>query len=292
MSSRQEREHRCAGGAAGYPARRAEASEGPAGEDPEARGRGPEFLQGRQPLGSGSRGSLARAARRSGFAVMSFAGVGPGGFGKRLRPEGVDFVDVAPLGIDDHPFAVVALGLDCSLHFLRDPMGGGATKTLRCGDVDERAYRVLCAEGHVFLLTNKRLYVFADLASRFLVGEVIDGLTPVRSLDLEAVDASLAPDGSLLVVMPDSVYRMRTSSIVEQGTPAGQLRPSLQGEPSWESSAGLPGSSRRSRNWHTPKPRPPVTGSRSARCSRRPGRRSSSGWPRAARPCRPPASGR
>ena len=38
-------------------------------------------------------------------------------------------------------------------------------------------------------------------------------------MDLEAVDASLGPDRSLLVVMPDSVYRVEIDSILAGGDP-------------------------------------------------------------------------
>jgi hypothetical protein len=165
-------------------------------------------------LASPDRGEIiACAARRGGFATMPLAGVGSVNHGKKLRPAGVDFVDVAALDVDGFPFAVAALGLDCSIHFVSDLMGDQATTTLHLGATRERAYRILCAEGHVFVLTNTRLYAFEDLAARFLRGEAITH-PPTRSLDLEAVDASLGPDRSLLVVMPDSVYHIEIDSIL------------------------------------------------------------------------------
>ena len=66
------------------------------------------------------------------------------------------------------------------------------------------------------MLTDKRLYTFKDLAVRFLRGEAINNPT-AQCLDLEAVDASLGPDRSLLVVMPDSVYHVKIDSILEGG---------------------------------------------------------------------------
>ena len=51
---------------------------------------------------------------------------------------------------------------------------GVALSRTPCG---ERAYRILCAEGHVFLLTNKGLYAFVNLAARFLNGDPIVGRT-------------------------------------------------------------------------------------------------------------------
>ena len=156
---------------------------------------------------------LACAGRRGGFATMPLAGAGLENHGKKLRPVGVDFVDVAALDVDGFPFAVAALGLDCSIHFVSDLLGDQATTTLHLGSRRERAYRILCAEGHVFMLTDKSLYAFKDLAVRFLRGEAINDPT-AQSLDLEAVDASLGPDRSLLVVMPDTVYHIEIDSLL------------------------------------------------------------------------------
>jgi hypothetical protein len=148
---------------------------------------------------------IACAGRRGGFVAIPLSGPVLGNRVRRSRPDGTDFVDVAALDGPGFPFAMAALGLDCSLHFVSDISGDARTQTLHCGFHGERAYRLLCAEGHVFMLTDKRLYAFADLASRFLAGEPINNLI-IRHMDLEAVDASFGPDRSLLVVMPDSIY--------------------------------------------------------------------------------------
>jgi hypothetical protein len=63
------------------------------------------------------------------------------------------------------------------------------------------------------MLTDKGLYAFKDLAVRFLRGEEITDPT-ARTLDLEAVDVSLGPDRSLVIVMPDSVYHIKIDSLL------------------------------------------------------------------------------
>jgi hypothetical protein len=173
-------------------------------------------------LSSPDRGEiLACAGRRGGFATLPLAG-GLENYGKTLRPVGVDFVDVAALDVDGYPFAVAALGLDCSIHLVCDILADQATTTLHLGSLGERAYRILCAEGHVFLLTDKNLYAFVDLASRFLQGKALCPLQ-TRSVSLEAVDVALAFDRSLLLVMPDTVYRIEIDSIIAQGAQDGSL---------------------------------------------------------------------
>ena len=165
-------------------------------------------------LASPDRGEIvACAGRRGGFATMPLAGAGLKDHGKKLRPDGVDFVDVAALETDGFPFAVAALGLDGSIHLVSDLLADRATTRLQLNSPKERAYRILCTEGHVFMLTDKTLYTFKDLAGRFLRGEAIDE-PPAPWLEMEAVDASLGPARSLLVLMPDTVYQIEIDSLL------------------------------------------------------------------------------
>ena len=164
---------------------------------------------------------LACAGRRGGLASTPLAGVGLENHGKRLRPTGVDFVDVAALGVAGSPFAAVGLGLDCSIHLVRNLLTDRTSKMIHFSPPGERAYRILCADGHVFILTDKALYAFVDLARKFLDGEPIGGMTITRKLDLEAVDFSIADDHSLLVVMPEFVSRIDIDSFIARD--AGQF---------------------------------------------------------------------
>ena len=141
---------------------------------------------------------VACASRRDGFIAIPLGeGSGPG-FGRKLRAAGTDFVDVARLGVDGFPFAVAALGIDCSIHLSRNLLGPDRVKTLRFDNLVGRGYRILCAEGHVFLLTDRGSYSFVDLARRFLSDEPIKGRTTANYLDLEGVDVSLSVDRAML----------------------------------------------------------------------------------------------
>src|SRR5262249_13596049 len=103
---------------------------------------------------------LACACRRGGLASMPLSGVIPESYGKKLRPTGVDFVDVAALGIEGFPFAAAGLGLDGSIHLVRDLLTDRTSKMIHFSIPGERAYRILSAEGHIFVLTDRSLYGF------------------------------------------------------------------------------------------------------------------------------------
>ena len=156
-------------------------------------------------------GLVACAARHDGFGGLPMPGQEtPATW---LRPEGVDFVDVTALDPERHPFAVAALGVDCSIRFVRDLLTDLAVEVLDLNLPGERGYQLFCSEGHILLLTNRRLYVFKDLATRFLEGQPIGEALTLSWLELEAVSASLVHDRSLLVVMADSVLRFELDSL-------------------------------------------------------------------------------
>jgi hypothetical protein len=170
---------------------------------------------------------LACAGRRGGFTAMPLAGDAPKAYGRCLRPHGVDFVDVAALAVDGFPLAVAALGLDCSIYLVRD-LGDMTSKKLQFNSNCERAYRLLCAEGHVFLLTDKSLYTFANLAERFLRGEEVND-TPISRWKIDAVDASLGFDHTLLITMPDRVDQIEIDAFLARvGSRAGQSQSDSQ----------------------------------------------------------------
>ena len=163
---------------------------------------------------------LACAARRGGFLAMPLIGDELGSAGKSLTSQNADFVDVTSLKSNEHPLAVAILTLDCSITLVRDLLNDDSTEpSLHYDFQGERAYRILSAHGHVFLLTNRRLYAFVDLVSRFLDGKGIENEVRINSWEMEAVDASLGSDGSLLVVMPHCVLRIEIDYLVVDHAP-------------------------------------------------------------------------
>lgn len=116
-----------------------------------------------------------------------------------------------------HPLAAVGLGINSCLHLFRDPFAEGKVKTIRFPEIQERAYRVLCAEGHVFLLTNRRLCALVDLATAFLEGTTRDELPAnVHSIETEAVDISLTTNRTLLVTKPDRVIEIAIDALLDR----------------------------------------------------------------------------
>ncbi len=156
---------------------------------------------------------LTGAARRDGLVTLLIPQGDTNGFIRTLISTDLDVADVCGLDSEDHPLAAAAVGIDRSVHLIRNVLDDRRPPTLRFEGLRGTAYRILSAQGHIFLLTSDWLYVFTGLASRFLGGERPDGPTVVRTLPLQAVDAYLA-DRRLLIVMPDHTISILIEDLV------------------------------------------------------------------------------
>lgn len=154
---------------------------------------------------------FACAARESGVLVVRLApgrGAGPiTAYRGRESPriDAWDIIDICPIDSAGHPFALAGLGIDNSLHLFRDISGGPGPVTLEFPELEGTGYSVFSAQGHIFILTSKALYLLQGLADRFLRDEKLIVPSRLRSLDMDAVDGTLAYGKTLLIVLADSV---------------------------------------------------------------------------------------
>jgi hypothetical protein len=96
----------------------------------------------------------------------------------------------------------------------RDVLSDVEPITLKFKTIQGTAYRLLSRGGELYILTSKAMYALGKLASRFLAGEFYPrAVTQILTMPMEAIDANLAGDNWLLVVMPDEVRRFDTAWI-------------------------------------------------------------------------------
>jgi len=152
---------------------------------------------------------LLCAARKSGLGLLA---VQWGDSTCQMRhatfPE-LDVVDVCFVGGSSAAPVVAGVGRDGVLILAPDLLHDVAPLLLKFAAVQGRAYRLLSAGGHLFLLTSSALYVLLNLGTRLLQGLPSGKFTtPIFAMPLEAVDASLIGDRWLLIVLPDEVLRL------------------------------------------------------------------------------------
>jgi hypothetical protein len=157
---------------------------------------------------------LVCAIRKNGMAAMPFDS-GRDEFVSSLTYSGLDIVDVCSLGHDLRTPAVAAASRDCTIVLSTDALHDPKPITIKFDDIKGTAYRIMHYNGSLILLTNRAIYVLAGLGRRFLDGEPV-GLkpTPVKAIVLEAVDANIADEQSLLVVVSDGVILFDLESLV------------------------------------------------------------------------------
>jgi hypothetical protein len=150
---------------------------------------------------------LAYATRVAGVARMEFKPEEKEHLLTAVAFDGLDVVDLCVLAPGGDSLAAAAVGKDGTLVLFRDVLRPPPV-AMKFDAIKGTAYCLLSIRGDIFLLTNKGLYVLAELAARFLEGQSLTEITtPVLALPMEAVDANLYQDRWLLVVMLDGVRR-------------------------------------------------------------------------------------
>ena len=151
---------------------------------------------------------LVCAARKGGIAITEYR---EGQEIQRLSTvtlEDLDVVDVCAIASAKTPFAVVAIARDGTLVFLRDVLRDKKPQTVSFPTLQGTAYRLFSTGGELFVLTSEAVYVIDNLVDRFWQGAPFGiALSQFRTIRLEAVDANLVRDQSLLVVLPDKVWK-------------------------------------------------------------------------------------
>jgi hypothetical protein len=81
----------------------------------------------------------------------------------------------------------------------RDILKDRSSKSLRIKELQGSAYSLLQAQGHLFLLTNKSLYVFPDIVVRYLKNDSIGHLASTVSLKIDLVEIYAQKDNLILL---------------------------------------------------------------------------------------------
>ncbi len=157
---------------------------------------------------------LVFAIRQTGIGIMPFSGKIEKQDMTTAHFNGQDIVDVCPLDPDGQSSAFVAAARNGTLYLFRDALTDREPATFKFKTVQGTLYRVLSCRGHLFVLTNKGLFVLAELAGRFLRGEWVKGeTTQILTVLMEGVDIGVASDNDVLAVTTDAVLRFDVDAI-------------------------------------------------------------------------------
>jgi hypothetical protein len=167
-------------------------------------------------LGNGPDGEVfAAAARRDGLAAVNFADGTLSGPMIHHQFRGHDIVDVCSLNDPRYPLAAACVSRERTIFLMRDVLGTEAPVTLNYGGFEGTAYTLLSAQGHLLLLTDRELIAFPDLAPRFLQGDSLDRPLAIVSSPVNAADAYLLGDHSVLLIEEDStVAELKVADLV------------------------------------------------------------------------------
>ncbi len=131
-----------------------------------------------------------------------------------LVSQDVDFVDVCSMDSLEWPHAVVGLSWDGTLIFIRD-LSQAQPQALRLEELHGTPSSILSADGHLFVLTSKRIVALPNLLTRYLQGDRLDHSFRCRFTPIQAVDAYVAYGKHLLVVMDKEVRSFEIARLVQ-----------------------------------------------------------------------------
>jgi hypothetical protein len=172
---------------------------------------------------------LICAARHGGIGITEVRW-GESNYNMRTAtfPE-LDAVDVCFVGEGSGSSAMAAVSRDGLLILTHDMLRDEKPVTMRLQNIKGRAYRLLSARGHLFLLTSSALYGLMNLGKRLLEGPPLGKfIIPKLVIQMDAVDASLIDDRWLMIVMPDDVRRYDLDLIhasIPEDMYDGEVRP-------------------------------------------------------------------
>ena len=176
---------------------------------------------------------LACALRCDGWATVLLNDSNP--FLNVISKPDLDVVDICPIVSDQFPRAAIAVGHDCSFILIRDVLVPDENDTIfQIDGLPGIAYRVMSAQGHIILLTSESLCILPDFASRFLDGQDIGNRGGTRCIDGDYVDAFIAYDEWVLLVMPDgSVASVKIEELIAKAKSPLTFSPTQLGSANW-----------------------------------------------------------
>jgi hypothetical protein len=156
------------------------------------------------------------ACRSAGVGILDISKVS-GETGLVVGQFPADIVDVAYLGTPDYPHAIAATGLRGELLLCRDIVRHEPPIALHYEGLVGRVYRICSGHGHLFLITGRAVYVLGGLANRLVQHEFdCKTQTPIMTIPMRAVDATIVNNKWLLAVMADEIHRYDLAEIDER----------------------------------------------------------------------------
>jgi hypothetical protein len=190
--------------------------------------------------------TLVFANRRNGVGLSEFKGDEGTGNVHTLAFEGLDVVDVC--AVSPGSLSAIAISPNAEVLWVRDTSMRDDPVAKRLGGIEGRVYRVLATGKHLFVLSSKALYVWANLVSKVLYNATAAPKSHPLVLPLEAVDMSLYGDEYVLLVMAaNAIMSLKISDLEKQpfdqvatdGLPSSSIEMSRKTEvedfvPDWE----------------------------------------------------------
>lgn len=127
--------------------------------------------------------------------------------------DGLDVVDVCGLGDESH--SAIAVSPKAELLWFQDVSSDAAPLAMKLSGIRGPVYRVLATARHLFILSSKAFYVWANLVDDLRVGRLSAPGLRSFELPMEAVDFSLFDECIHFVMSQNALARFRITDLEE-----------------------------------------------------------------------------
>lgn len=160
---------------------------------------------------------IVAACRRQGIGFATCSAAGLSADFQLATIDGLDVIDVCTIGDLRFPLAAAALGRDGTIVVVAGPRNG-VKRTIKFPSIVGVAYRIFRSGEHMIVLTSVGLFVLPDIVERILAFDDDENAfeTPILELPMEAVDANMIGDRSLVVVEADRVVRFHLDAVLSE----------------------------------------------------------------------------
>jgi len=190
--------------------------------------------------GEGGNDVVVCAGRRGGLGYADYREGIRGHMLHTVTFNNLDLVDVCSVATLDRPLAVVAAAKDGALVFFNDILTDKNPKTIKFKGIKGTVYRVLSAQGDIYLLTSKGLFGLFRLGASFLQdGTSQHVTTDILRMQIAAADANMVSNKWLLAAGTDDLFRFDLEKMPKspEGATSGQEEPEqVSAQPQWEES--------------------------------------------------------
>lgn len=180
--------------------------------------------------------TFACASRRDGLVGLHYAGGRIDRPWINHRPRNEDIVDACNMASREHPRAVACIGRSRGIHLFHDVLDDRPPISVRFEEFEGTAYSIASIQSHLFILTDKALYVLPASLDQFLQAQPDGNSIGIFMIATQASEIVTVGSDRLLLLEDSGVLEYSAAELIEK---LGKLEDQCGSNPEMSSSGPI-----------------------------------------------------